>query len=245
MLRVLFIALLFVASAFAHDESVSDYDRWMQAKAHRDSVKNAEMIQKNSVPFDFFVGMTLNVGFKVINNETQLNHYEKVERIVFFEGAFFQVGASVQWPLLQYHLAVRLGVLFEYAPLFLSEPLYVEDGKRGYKRVTDGGLSQGRIAFPILFAVKPRFSFVSFEFGPQISIPIFDNLELDCARDRELDSSMEFSMLLGVGFRVNERIYLDLLLDAKFYHKFNEKFADGLAHWSSLAIKAGVTFNPF
>jgi len=245
MFRVFGFVLLLVAFAFAQDESVSDYDRWMQAKAHRDSVKNAEMIQKNSVPFDFFVGMTLNVGFKVINNETQLNHYEKVERIVFFEGAFFQVGASVQWPLLQYHLAVRLGVLFEYAPLFLSEPLYVEDSNGGYKRVTDGGLSQGRIAFPILFAVKPRFSFVSFEFGPQISIPLFDNLELDGARDRELDSSMEFSMLLGVGFRVNERIYLDLLLDAKFYHKYNERFADGLAHWSSVAIKAGVTFNPF
>ncbi len=245
MLRVLFLVLLLAAFTFAQDESVSDYDRWMQAKAHRDSVRNAERIQKNSVPFDFLVGMTLNVGFKVINNETQLSRYEKEDRIVFFEGAFFQVGASVQLPLLKYHLTVRLGVLFEYAPLFLSEPLYVEDGKGGCKRVTDGGLSQGRIAFPILFAVKPRFSFVSFEFGPQISIPLFDKLELDGARDRELDSSMEFSMLLGVGFRVNERIYLDLLWDAKFYHKYNERFADGLAHWSSVAIKAGVTFNPF
>lgn len=245
MFRVFGFVLLFAVFVCAQDESVSDYDRWMQAKAHRDSVRNAERIQKNSVPFDFLVGMTLNVGFKVINNETQLNHYEKIERIVFFEGAFFQVGASVQWPLLQYHLAVRLGVLFEYAPLFLSKPLYIEDGNGGYKRVTDGGLSQGRIAFPILFAVKPRSSFVSFELGSQISIPLFDNLELDGARDRELDSSMEFSMLLGVGFRINERIYLDLLLDAKFYHKYNERFADGLADWSSVAIKAGVTFNPF
>ncbi len=245
MFRVFGLVLLLAAFVFAQDENVSNYDRWMQAKAHRDSVRNAERIQKNSVPFDFLVGMTINMGFKVINNETQLNHYEKVERVVFFEGAFFQAGASVQWPLLQYHLAVRLGVLFEYAPLYLSEPLYVEDGKGEYKRVSDGYLSQGRIAFPILFAVKPRFSFVSFELGSQISIPLFDKLELDEARDRELDSSMEFSMLLGVGFRVNERIYLDLLWDAKFYHKFNEKFADGLADWSSLAIKAGVTFNPF
>jgi len=245
MFRVFGLVLLLVAFAFAQDESVNEYDRWMQAKAHRDSVRNAEMIQKNSVPFDFFVGMTMNLGFKVINNETQLNRYENVERIVFFEGAFFQAGASVQWPLLKYHLAVRLGVLFEYAPLYLSEPLYVDDGKGEYKRVSDGYLSQGRIAFPILFAVKPRSSFVSFELGSQISIPLFDNLELDGARDRELDSSMEFSMLLGVGFRVNERIYLDLLWDAKFYHKYNERFADGLAHWSSAAIKAGVTFNPF
>ena len=245
MFRVFGLVLLFAVFAFAQDESVNEYDRWMQAKAHRDSVRNAERIQKNSVPFDFLVGMTLNLGFKVINNETQLNHYEKVERVVFFEGAFFQAGASVQWPLLQYHLAVRFGVLFEYAPLFLSEPLYIEDGNGGYKRVSDGYLSQGRIAFPILFAVKPRSSFVSFELGSQISIPLFDNLELDGARDRELDSSMEFSMLLGVGFRVSERIYLDLLLDAKFYHKYNERIADGLAHWSSVAIKAGVTFNPF
>jgi len=245
MFRVFGFVLLFAAFVFAQDESVSDYERWMQAKTHRDSVRNAERIQKKSVPFDFLVGMTINMGFKAINNETQLNHYEKIERIVFFEGAFFQAGASVQWPLLQYHLAVRLGVLFEYAPLFLSEPLYIEDGNREDKRVTGGGLSQGRIAFPIFFAVKPRSSFVSFEFGPQISIPLFDKLELDGARDRELDSSMEFSMLLGVGFRVNERIFLDLLLDAKFYHKFNEKFADGLADWSSVAIKAGVTFNPF
>ena len=245
MSRFFLFVLLIAMSAFAQGVSVSDYDRWMQAKAHRDSVRNAEMFYKNAVPFNFLVGMTMNVGLKVINNETQLTRYEKVDRIIFFEGAMFQAGASVQWPLLQYHLAVRLGVLFEYAPLFLLEPLYVEDGKGGYKRVTDGGLSQGRIAFPILFAVKPRFSFVSFEFGPQISIPLFDNLELDGVRDRELDSSMEFSMLLGVGFRVNERIFLDLLLDAKFYHKYNERFADGLAHWSSVAIKAGVTFNPF
>ena len=245
MFRVFGLVLLLAAFTFAQDESVSDYDRWMQAKAPRDSVRNAERIQKNSVPFDFLVGMTLNVGFKVINNETQLNRYEKVERIVFFEGAFFQAGASVQWPLLKYHLAVRLGVLFEYTMLSLSKPLYIEDGNGGYKRVTDGGLSQGRIAFPILFAVKPRSSFVSFEFGPQISIPLFDKLELDDARDRKVDSSMEFSMLFGVGFRVNERIYLDLLLDAKFYHKYNERFADGLDDWSSLAIKAGVTFNPF
>ena len=245
MFRVFGLVLLLAAFAFAQDESVSNYDRWMQAKAHRDSVRNAEMIQKNSVPFDFLVGMTMNLGFKVINNETQLSRYEKVERIVFFEGAFFQAGASVQWPLLKYHLAVRLGVLFEYAPLYLSEPLYVKDGKGDYKRVTDGYLSQGRIAFPILFAVKPRSSFVSFELGSQISIPLFDKLELDGARDRELDSSMEFSVLLGVGFRINERIYLDLLWDAKFYHKFNDRFADGLANWSSAAIKAGVTFNPF
>ena len=244
MFRVFGLVLLLAAFVFAQDENVSNYDRWMQAKAHRDSVRNAERIQKNSVPFDFLVGMTINMGFKVINNETQLNHYEKVERVVFFEGAFFQAGASVQWPLLQYHLAVRLGVLFEYAPLYLSEPLYVEDGKGEYKRVSDGYLSQGRIAFPILFAVKPRSSFVSFELGSQISIPLFDNLELDGACDRELDSSMEFSMLLGVGFRVNERIFLDLLLDAKFYHKYNERFADGLADWSSVAVKAGVTFNP-
>lgn len=245
MSRFFLFVLLIAMSAFAQGESVSDYDRWMQAKERRDSIKNAEMIQKNSVPFDFLVGMTMNVGFKVINNETQLNHYEKIERIVFFEGAFFQAGASVQWPLLKYYLAVRLGVLFEYAPLYLSEPLYADDGKGEYKRVSDGYLSQGWIAFPILFAVKPRSSFVSFAFGPQISIPLFDNLELDGVRDRELDSSMEFSMLLGVGFRVNERIYLDLLLDAKFYHKFNERFADSLADWSSVAVKAGVTFNPF
>lgn len=245
MSRFFLFVLLIAMSAFAQGESVSDYDRWMQAKAHRDSVRNAEMFYKNAVPFNFLVGMTMNAGLKVINNETQLTRYEKVDRIIFFEGAMFQAGASVQWPLLQYHLAVRLGVQFEYAPLFLSKPLYIEDGDGGYKRVSDGGLSQGRIAFPILFAVKPQFSFVSFEFGPQISIPLFDKLELDGARDRELDSSMEFSMLLGVGFRVNERIYLDLLLDAKFYHKYNERFADGLAHWSSVAIKAGVTFNPF
>ena len=244
MSRFFLFVLLIAMSAFAQGESVSDYDRWMQAKAHRDSVRNAEMFYKNAVPFNFLVGMTMNVGLKVINNETQLTRYEKVDRIIFFEGAMFQAGASVQWPLLKYYLAVRLGVLFEYAPLFLSEPLYVEDGNGEDKRVTEGGLSQGRIAFPILFAVKPWFSFVSFEFGSQISIPLFDKLELDGARDRELDSSMEFSVLLGVGFRINERIYLDLLLDAKFYHKFNEKFADGLADWSSVAIKAGVTFNP-
>jgi hypothetical protein len=71
MFRVFGLVLLLAAFTFAQDESVSDYDRWMQAKAHRDSVRNAERIQKNSVPFDFLVGMTLNVGFKVINNETQ------------------------------------------------------------------------------------------------------------------------------------------------------------------------------
>ena len=91
MFRVFGLVLLLAAFAFAQDERVNEYDRWMQAKAHRDSVRNAERIQKNSVPFDFLVGMTINMGFKAINNETQLNCYEKVERIVFFEGAFFML----------------------------------------------------------------------------------------------------------------------------------------------------------
>ena len=39
MFRVFGLVLLLVAFAFAQDESVNEYDRWMQAKAHRDSIK--------------------------------------------------------------------------------------------------------------------------------------------------------------------------------------------------------------
>ena len=39
MFRVFGLVLLLAAFAFAQDESVNEYDRWMQAKAHRDSIK--------------------------------------------------------------------------------------------------------------------------------------------------------------------------------------------------------------
>jgi hypothetical protein len=92
MSRFFLFVLLIAMSAFAQGESVSDYDRWMQAKAHRDSVRNAEMFYKNAVPFNFLVGMTMNVGLKVKNTETQLPRYEKVAGLSFLRARCFRRG---------------------------------------------------------------------------------------------------------------------------------------------------------
>ena len=240
MFRVFGLVLLLVAFAFAQDESVNEYDRWMQAKTYRDSVKNA----KNSIPFDFSVGATLNVGYKVINGLKEVGRYAAEDRVMFFGGADFQVGAMAQVPLIKNNLAVKLGALFEYAGLDLLKPVYVDDEKGRYERISSGSISQGRIAFPILFALKYHTMFVMFEFGSEISIPLFDSFDPDVFDERKIDSSIEVGVLLGFGVQVNKYISIDLLLDAKVYHEFRDRFIDGVSDWSSVVFKVGVTVNP-
>ena len=240
MFRVIGLVLLLAAFAFAQDESVNEYDRWMQAKAHRDSVRNA----KNSIPFDFSVGATLNVGYKGINGLKEVGRYAAEDRVMFFGGADFQVGALAQVPLIKNNLAVKLGALFEYAGLDLLKPVYVDDEKGRYERISSGTISQGRIAFPILFALKYHTMFVMFEFGSEISIPLFDSFNPDAFDERKIDSSMEVGVLLGVGAQVHKYISIDLLLDAKVYHEYRDRFIDGVSDWSSVVFKVGVTVNP-
>ena len=244
MLHIILFVLLFVASAFAQGESVNDYDRWMLAKTYRDSVKNVKRIQENSIPFDFSVGATLNVGYKGINGLKKVGRYAAEDRVLFFGGVDFQVGAMAQVPLIKNNLAVKVGALFEYAGLDLLKSVYVDDEKGGYEQIFDGGISQGRIAFPILFALKLSSMSVMFEFGSEISIPLFDSFDPDVFDERNIDSSMEVGVLLGFGAQVHKYISIDLLLDAKVYHEFRDRFIDGVSDWSSVVFKVGVTVNP-
>ena len=244
MFRIFLFVLLVVTSAFAQGESVNDYDRWMQAKTYRDSVKNVKRIQENSVHFDFSVGATLNVGYKGINGMKKVGRYSAEDRVLFFGGVDFQVGAMAQVPLVKNNLAVKVGALFEYAGLDLLKSVYVDDEKGGYEPISDGGISQGRIAFPILFALKYSSMSVMFEFGSEISIPLFDSFDPDVFDERNIDSSMEVGVLLGFGAQVHKYISIDLLLDAKVYHEFRDRFIDGVSDWSSVVFKVGVTVNP-
>ena len=228
MFRAFLLVLLVVESTFAQGESgLSKHE-----------------IQKNSVPFDFSVGATLNVGYKGINGLKEVGRYSVEDRVLFFGGADFQVGAMAQFPLIKNNLAVKLGTLFEFAVLDLRKSVYVDNENGGYEQISSGGISQGRIAFPILFALKLSSMFVMFEIGSEISIPLFDSFNPDIFDERKIDSSMEVGVLLGFGAQVHKFISIDLLLDAKVYHEFRDRFIDGVSKWSSVVFKVGVTLNP-
>ena len=238
MYRAFLFVLLVVTSTFAQGESNLD------EYAKRDRVKNAKRIQDNSVPFDFSVGATLNVGYKGINGMKEKGRYAAEDRVLFFGGADFQVGAMAQVPLIKNNLAVKLGALFEYAGLDLRKPVYVDDENGGYEQISSGGISQGRIAFPVLFALKYHSMPVMFELGSEFSIPLFDSFNPDAFDERKIDSSIEVGVLLGFGAQVHKYISIDLLLDAKVYHEFRDRFIDGVSDWSSVFFKVGVTVNP-
>lgn len=238
MYRAFLFVLLVVTSTFAQGESNLD------EYAKRDRVKNAKRIQDNSVPFDFSVGATLNVGYKGINGMKEKGRYAAEDRVLFFGGADFQVGAMAQVPLIKNNLAVKLGALFEYAGLDLRKPVYVDDENGGYEQISSGGISQGRIAFPVLFALKYHSMPVMFELGSEFSIPLFDSFNPGAFDERKIDSSIEVGVLLGFGAQVHKYISIDLLLDAKVYHEFRDRFIDGVSDWSSVFFKVGVTVNP-
>ena len=219
-------------------------------KDYKDSVANAEEMKKEPVRFRYSWGVMLSVGYKAIlgSADYDYSYYANNagDSTTFFQGAPIQLGVSAWIPLNEYNFALRTGLLFESAYLFCKKDLFFDDPENpGNWKKERGRILQGRIVFPLLFAVKTRTSPIMFEVGTQISIPIVDKYESVDLIDKDLRASVDVAILLGAHAFVNRYVAFDLLWEIQPKKVYNDDFLKGVSDLIAAGIKLGVVFTPF
>lgn len=257
MKRVILNFILFAALiAFAQeDERTPEGYRIIRiereyTKDYKDSVANAEEMKKEPVRFRYSWGVMLSVGYKAIlgSADYDYSYYANNagDSTTFFQGAPIQLGVSAWIPLNEYNFALRTGLLFESAYLFCKKDLFFDDPENpGNWKKERGRILQGRIVFPLLFAVKTRTSPIMFEVGTQISIPIVDKYESVDLIDKDLRASVDVAILLGAHAFVNRYVAFDLLWEIQPKKVYNDDFLKGVSDLIAAGIKLGVVFTPF
>ena len=257
MKRVILNFILFAALiAFAQeDERTPEGYRIIRiereyTKDYKDSVANAEEMKKEPVRFRYSWGVMLSVGYKAIlgSADYDYSYYANNagDSTTFFQGAPIQLGVSAWIPLNEYNFALRTGLLFESAYLFCKKDLFFDDPENpGNWKKERGRILQGRIVFPLLFAVKTRTSPIMFEVGTQISIPIVDKYESVDLIDKDLRASVDVAILLGAHAFVNRYVAFDLLWEIQPKKVYDDDFLVGVSDMIAAGIKLGVVFTPF
>jgi hypothetical protein len=219
-------------------------------KDYKDSMAYVEEMKKEPVRFRYSWGVMLSVGYKAIlgSADYDYSYYANNagDSTTFFQGAPIQLGVSAWIPLNEYNFALRTGLLFESAYLFCKKDLFFDDPENpGNWKKERGRILQGRIVFPLLFAVKTRTSPIMFEVGTQISIPIVDKYESVDLIDKDLRASVDVAILLGAHAFVNRYIAFDLLWEIQPKKVYNDDFLKGVSDLIAAGIKLGVVFTPF
>ena len=252
----LIFLLLNVALAFAQDdERTPEGYRIIRierenTKDYKDSVAIVEEMKKKPVNFRFTLGFMFSVGYKAILGSIDYDYFRHAndveDSITFFQGAPIQLGAVAWNPLNEYNFALMMGVLFESTKKKKKNDLLFDDPENpGNLKIERGRILQGRIAFPLVLALKPRTSPFMFELGNQISIPIVDKYESVDLIDKDLRASVDVAILLGAHLFINHYVALDLLWEIQPKRVYDDDFLVGVSDIIAAGIKLGVVFTPF
>lgn len=252
----LIFLLLNVALAFAKDDErtlegyrIIRIER-ENTKDYKDSVALAEEMKKEPVNFRFTWGFLFSVGYKAILGSIDYGKFyfanDVEDSTKFFQGAPIQLGAVAWIPLNEYNFALRMGVLFESTYLFCKKDLFFDDPENpGNLKKERGRILQGRIAFPLVIAMKTRTSPFMFELGAQIAIPIVDKYESVDLIDNDFRASIDVALLLGAHAFINQYVALDLLWEIQRSKVYYDDFLVGVSDIMAVGIKLGVVFTPF
>ena len=253
--------LLFVASvAFAQEEPERTPEGYRiirinieQTSAYKDSVaaeqKKIEEEKKESIPFNFSVGLVAHVGYKEILGSTSRNYYRQDTSITMFMGFPIEMGLSALIPLMKNCIAIRTGVAYETTFLFYQDE-EVADGRYFFVENdslewSPGNILQSRLTIPMLLLLKTRTSPAMLEVGAQLSIPIVDKHHSDDLLDMGLRKSPDVSILIGGAAALNRYIMLDFLFDLQLGTAYSDDLIPGLRNPWPFAVKVGLIFTPF
>ena len=164
------------------------------------------------VPVKTLVGIQGAVGSYVLTSSRD-SYYDTFED---YSGLTWRAGAFTIFPLTDYTVGLRLGVLYEQSEASSSDTYGSTSFKVKFK--------QRKIDVPVLFAFKsPRSSFM-FEVGTQISFPIKDEFKVSYADesykidmiDKEYRKTVDWDLVIGFAVRANKYVGLDFQINGGF-----------------------------
>jgi hypothetical protein len=164
------------------------------------------------VPVKTLIGIQGAVGSYVLTSSRD-SYYGTFED---YSGLTWRAGAFTIFPLTDYTVGLRLGVLYEQSDASSSDTYGSTSFKVKFK--------QRKIDVPVLFAFKsPRSSFM-FEVGTQLSFPIKDEFKVSYADesykidmiDKEYRRTVDWDLVIGFAVRANKYIGLDFQINGGF-----------------------------
>lgn len=202
------------------------------------------------VPIKFTFGLQGFIGAGYLSGDNGYYDYEYDS----YSGLTWSVGAFALFPLDEYNMAFKAGVLFEHSKVRSSFETYDKDKES----VSEwrASFSQYRISIPLLLSLKAARSRIHLDVGIQPSIAVADEFKLKNSKDKSVGGTydmmdnesrepLDWSIVLGVGFRVNRYVGFDARFNwgiDNMYDDFNEWRINDL---SSKSFAIGATFYVF
>ena len=193
------------------------------------------------VPIKTLIGLQGAVGSYIISsNRDNFDYFED------YYGLTWRVGAFTVFPLTDYTVGLRLGVLYEQSEASTTETYISSSIKAKFK--------QRKIDVPVLFAFKsPRSTFM-FEVGTQMSFPIKDEFKVSYTDesykldmiDKDYRKMLDWDLVIGFAVRANKYVGLDFQINGGFSEMYDcEKVEYDLFNLNSLSASSfmlGLSF---
>jgi hypothetical protein len=202
------------------------------------------------VPIKFTFGLQGFIGAGYLSYDNGYYDYEYDS----YSGLTWNVGAFALFPLDEYNMAFKAGVLFEHSKVRSSFEAYDKD--KGGVSEWRTSFSQYRISIPLLLSLKAARSSIHLDIGIQPSIAVADKFKLKNSKDKSVGGTydmmdnesrepLDWSIVLGLGFRVNRYVGFDARFNwgiDNMYDDFNEWRINDL---TSKSFAIGATFYAF
>lgn len=177
----------------------------------------------------------------------------------YYDEGFFdlslRLGLTSILPLNKYTVAMKIGAIYEQSKA--SNTFYYYDRRVHTEKSYHLVFKERRINFPVLFSFKSPRSNIMFDFGAQLSLPFYDKLTYSTSDgkvkqkytvdmiDEDYRCALDWSLVVGMEFRANKNIALNLRFDYGLnsqYNSFDEDDVIKVDGLTSYAILAGLTF---
>ncbi len=233
-----------------------------ETKAYKDSVakveKEIEEAKKPTIPFRLTASLMATVGYKGLTGNDPYRYYDRsnnkeIDPVNLFHGFPFEVGLLATIPLTEATVAIKIGALYEYTYLIAQEKYFLKTNESNAspwfeeknREPEKEHITQMRVSFPLLFALKGRSTPAMFEVGTKISIPIQDKYKSINLVDYNLRPSVDVGYLIGATVIINKYFSIIGHLEIQPSDVYDDKLFVGVPDIMLVAYRIGVLFTPF
>ena len=233
-----------------------------ETKVYKDSVKQVERQieedKKPTIPFRFTASLMATIGCKMLSGDDPHRYYDRsndkeIDPVTLFHGFPFEVGLLATIPLTEATIALKVGALYEYTYLKADEKVFLktsESSDNPWREAQEREpekehITQMRVSFPLLLALKGRSTPAMFEIGSKISIPIQDEYKSVNLVDYDLRPTVDVAFLVGGTAIVNKYFSITGHIEIQPPDFYDDELFVGVPNIMLVAYRVGVLFTPF
>lgn len=169
-----------------------------------------------------------------------------------YGGISWRAGAFALFPLNEYTIGMKVGVLFEQSEASASFDRVYNQNTDSYTHLK-ATFKQRKVDIPLLFTFKGARSSVMFDLGVQAAVPVQDEFKVtyDDERfkydmiDKEIRNSIDWNLIFGLSIKANRFVAFDLRFDFGFSDLYDTMVDWSVDDLTSSAFLLGMSFYLF